>query len=219
LSSLAAAINAQSAGTNITAVADDKGNLTLTNSDGADIGVENISGADTATVKSGTASDTFDSGKALGAGNATDGSNFATVGGTVAFHSSSGFTVNSTITNSSTGAALVSTSTAGTLDKVSDIDVSTTKGANDALSVIDAALQSINNSRADMGALQNRFTSTISNLQTSSENMSAARSRIQDTDFAAETANMTRNQILQQAGTAMLAQANQLPNSVMSLLR
>jgi flagellin len=73
--------------------------------------------------------------------------------------------------------------------------------------------------RADLGAVQNRFTATVSNLQSTSENLSASRSRIQDTDFAAETANMTRNQILQQAGTAMLAQANQLPNSVMSLLR
>jgi len=70
-----------------------------------------------------------------------------------------------------------------------------------------------------LGAMQNRFTSTISNLQTASENMSASRSRIQDADFAAETAAMTRGQILQQAGTAILAQANSLPNNVLSLLR
>jgi len=80
-------------------------------------------------------------------------------------------------------------------------------------------LASVNNQRAQYGALQNRFQSTVSNLQTTSENLSASRSRIQDTDFAAETATLTRGQILQQAGTAMLAQANQLPQSVLSLLK
>jgi len=102
---------------------------------------------------------------------------------------------------------------------VSEIDVSDVDGANSALAVVDAALTSINNSRASLGAIQNRFASTISNLQTTSENLSAARSRIQDTDFASETANLTRGQILQQAGTAILAQANSLPNGVLALLR
>jgi len=87
------------------------------------------------------------------------------------------------------------------------------------LATIDSALATVNSSRANLGAIQNRFTSVVSNLNTTSENVSAARSRIQDTDFAAETANMTRGQILQQAGTAMLAQANQLPQSVLSLLK
>jgi len=102
---------------------------------------------------------------------------------------------------------------------VSSIDISTAAGAQNALGTIDAALATLNSSRADLGAIQNRFTSVVSNLATTSENVSAARSRIQDTDFAAETANMTRGQILQQAGTAMLAQANQLPQSVLSLLK
>ena len=87
------------------------------------------------------------------------------------------------------------------------------------MATIDSALATVNSSRANLGAIQNRFTSVVSNLNTTSENVSAARSRIQDTDFAAETANMTRGQILQQAGTAMLAQANQLPQSVLSLLK
>jgi flagellin len=87
------------------------------------------------------------------------------------------------------------------------------------LAIVDSALASVNNQRAQYGALQNRFQSTVSNLQTTSENLSASRSRIQDTDFAAETATLTRGQILQQAGTAMLAQANQLPQSVLSLLK
>ena len=84
---------------------------------------------------------------------------------------------------------------------------------------MDAALKSVNESRADLGAIQNRFTSVVSNLQTTSENLSSSRSRIVDADFAEETAALTRNQILQQAGTAMLAQANSLPNNVLSLLQ
>ncbi|HFK2946102.1 TPA: flagellin [Stenotrophomonas maltophilia] len=111
--------------------------------------------------------------------------------------------------------------TAGTAstEHISEVDVSTLAGAQKALSTIDNALGSINSTRADLGAIQNRFTSVVANLQTSSENMSASRSRIKDTDFAKETAELTRTQILQQAGTAMLAQANQVPQGVLSLLR
>ena len=79
-------------------------------------------------------------------------------------------------------------------------------------------LTTVTSARADLGAVQNRFESTIANLATTAENLSAARSRIRDADFAAETANLTRAQILQQAGTAMVAQANALPQSVLSLL-
>jgi len=86
------------------------------------------------------------------------------------------------------------------------------------ITAIDAALVMIDEKRADLGAKQNRFESTISNLQNISENVSASRSRIMDTDYAAETANLTKNQIMQQAGTAMLSQANQLPQAVLSLL-
>lgn len=88
-----------------------------------------------------------------------------------------------------------------------------------AVSTIDTALGEINKMRADLGAVQNRLGFAVSNLQSASENQSAARSRIMDTDFAAETAKLTRGQILQQAGTAMLAQANSAPNGVMALLR
>ena len=102
---------------------------------------------------------------------------------------------------------------------VSNLDISTFKGAQQALEVVDKALTSVNGARADLGAIQNRFTSVVANLQTSSENLAAPRSRIRDTDFAKETAELTRTQILQQAGTAMLAQANQVPQNVMSLLR
>ncbi|MGE6332304.1 flagellin [Stenotrophomonas sp. NPDC077659] len=102
---------------------------------------------------------------------------------------------------------------------VEDIKIDTVAGAQQALSIVDKALESVNSVRADLGAIQNRFTSVVANLQTSSENLSASRSRIRDTDFAKETAELTRTQILQQAGTAMLAQANQVPQNVLSLLR
>ena len=100
-----------------------------------------------------------------------------------------------------------------------DIDVSTRKGAADALAIVDGALTQINTLRSELGAVQVRFESTIANLGISVENLSASRSRIMDADFAAETAALTRAQILQQAGVAMLAQANQIPQNVLSLLR
>ncbi|SNY69280.1 flagellin [Stenotrophomonas sp. CC120223-11] len=102
---------------------------------------------------------------------------------------------------------------------VKDINITTAEGAQQALSIVDKSLESVNSVRADLGAIQNRFTSVVANLQTSSENLSASRSRIRDTDFAKETAELTRTQILQQAGTAMLAQANQVPQNVLSLLQ
>lgn len=98
-------------------------------------------------------------------------------------------------------------------------DVTTAAKASLAMTAIDTALNEVNTERATFGAVQNRFNSVVSNLQSRVENTSAAKSRIMDADFAAETANLTRGQILQQAGTAMLAQANSLPNGVMALLR
>jgi len=97
--------------------------------------------------------------------------------------------------------------------------ISTAASASAAISNIDAALDLVNSERATYGATQSRFESVISNLQIAVENQSAARSRIMDADFAAETANLSRAQILQQAGSAMVAQANQLPNQVLALLR
>jgi flagellin len=107
-----------------------------------------------------------------------------------------------------------------TLTTVESIDISgtTSEGAQSALQTIDAALAQIDSQRADLGAVQNRFSHTISNLSNVSENVSASRSRIQDTDFASETAQMTKNQILQQAGTSILAQSNQLPQAALSLI-
>ncbi|MCC4622279.1 flagellin [Xanthomonas cassavae CFBP 4642] len=115
-----------------------------------------------------------------------------------------------------TTASAASGSTAVTL---SSLDISTFSGSQKALEIVDKALTAVNSSRADMGAVQNRFTSTIANLAATSENLTASRSRIADTDYAKTTAELTRTQILQQAGTAMLAQAKSVPQNVLSLLQ
>ena len=109
--------------------------------------------------------------------------------------------------------------TAATTTGLTGLSIASYAGASLAIQQVDSALGQVNSARATIGAVQNRFESVVANLATTSENLSAARSRIQDTDFAAETANLTRSQILQQAGTAMLAQANSAPNNVLSLLR
>jgi flagellin len=136
------------------------------------------------------------------------------VGGKIALSSSSNFTVATTNTDIMTAA-----STGSSLNSVAQIDVSTQSGANEAFNVLDEALGFIAGVRGDLGAVQNRFQSTIANLQSVSENVSNARSGILDADFAAETAAMTKAQIMQQAGVAMLSQANQLPQMVLSLLQ
>lgn len=134
--------------------------------------------------------------------------------GTLSLNSANTFSIGGT----SPAAAGLSSANVG-LTAINTVDISTLEGANNAISLIDGALSQVSTIRGSMGALQNRFASVVSSLSASSENLSAARSRILDADFAAETAQLTRNQILQQAGTAMLAQANQLPNTVLSLLR
>jgi len=129
-----------------------------------------------------------------------------------------GLAAASTATLATTGLTAATTATATTTG-FSTLDLSTVAGANTAIVSMDAALEAVNTARADLGAIQTRFESVVSNLAINSENTSAARGRIRDADFAAETASLSRNQILQQAGTAMLAQANQLPQNVLSLLR
>jgi flagellin len=116
--------------------------------------------------------------------------------------------------------AIASTGGSSALTSVESIDISgvNSDGAQSAIKTIDAALAQIDSSRADLGAVQNRFGHTISNLANVQQNVSDSRSRIQDTDFASETAQMTKNQILQQAGTSILAQSNQLPQAALSLI-
>ena len=194
---VAAAINQVSAASGVTAAANaTTGAITLTAADGRNIDVTG-----TVTNTGLTAQTNY--------GTVTLGTNSATatsivIGGTAP--TSAGFTAGTTA-SALTGTAL------------SNIDISTVAGANTALASVDSALSSVSTSRAALGAIQNRFSSTIDNLRVTSENLSASRSRIQDADFAMETANLSRAQVLQQAGTAMIAQANQLPQQVLALLR
>ncbi len=144
---------------------------------------------------------------------AADGTG-TTTRGTITLSSGTGFTVAGTV---AADAGLSTTS--ASLTTLSTVTVANVAGANTAITLVDGALSQIATIRGSMGALQNRFESVVSSLTASSVNLSAARSRIQDADFAAETANLTRNSILQQAGTAMLAQANALPQNVLTLLQ
>ncbi len=216
---LTAAINAQSGITGITAVANTTtGKISLTQDSGHDIGVTNNLVANNSTTMQGSTG----TAKALvrGVADAAAVGDSMTVGGTLSFNSASSFTIGT----SAAGTVFTAGANSSALSSVASINVTTMTngvptGSNDALQVIDSALSKLSSDRASLGALQNRFGTTMSNLQTTSENLSSARSRIQDTDFASETANLTRGQILQQAGTAMLAQANALPNGVLSLLR
>ena len=214
LTALATAINNVAGKTNVTAtLSADKASVTLTQADGKDITLENFTNSAAGTVHA-TGSSAADTAVTLTSG----GTNSTRVAGTVTLNSSLGFTANATtaVTDVIAGGA---TATASTAAKLSSVDISSVSGANTALDIIDAALAQVDSIRASLGAIQNRFENTIVNLQTTSENLSASRSRIRDADFAAETANLTRAQILQQAGTAILAQANAVPQNVLTLLK
>jgi flagellin len=209
LSSLAAKINESGSGITATVDSDDPSVLKLSSND--DIFIDSVSaGGDGATsIKS-----------ADGTVTAFSDDDDTIAVGQVKLSGNDGFTVTNgvtAVTNDMLGIA-ASTVANSALDAVDDVDLSTQSGSQDALAVIDAALASIDGSRADLGALQNRFDYTISNLSNIQENLSSSRGRIQDTDFAVETANLTKNQILQQAGTSILSQANQLPQAALSLL-
>ncbi len=220
LTGLADAINKVASTTGITAEANG-GELTLTSSEGYDIKIEDwgedAGGDDIDVTVQGLKADGSNAGSAVTiTGAAADNTDSTTIGGTITFESAESFTV----TSDAAGALFTATTAnASSLSAVGSIDIGTQAGANNAISVIDGALQFIDNSRADLGAIQNRFESTISNLMNVSENISAAKSRILDADFAAETANLTKAQILQQAGTAMLAQANTVPQAALTLLQ
>jgi len=209
LSELAAAINDTSAITGVTAKVKDNGSIELHHAEGKDITIadfDTTANANTATFSVGASSFTLEEGA----------NNSAVAIGTVEFSSSSGFSIQSDNTNDN---ILVDTVIGGKLNSVAQIDITTAEGANSAIEVVDAALQSINRMRSDLGAIQNRFQNTIANLSTTSENLSAARSRIQDADFAAESAELARTQVLQQAGLSVLAQANAKPRDVLQLLQ
>lgn len=206
------AINAASGKTGVTAQydPDSLGGIKLTNASGADIKIDNNAGSSTFTLA--TYNSTTTPPTKVAAGSTTAAGASVVANGTVTFDAEKSFAV----TDTTSGFALSGSSS---LKTVASLDITSFANSQKALKIVDSALQAINGQRAQFGALQSRFENTISNLQSSSENLSASRSRIQDTDFAAETAKMSRNQVLQQAGTAMLAQANQLPQQVLSLLR
>jgi flagellin len=205
LSNLANAINGQTGTTGVTASFTTEGvksSLTLTNIDGGNIGIGAFADTD-----GGVANGINFGGEALAEGES------AIKTGTVALSSNSGSITLNNASGELTGV------TNSSFDSVATLDVSTEEGAQSAIAVVDAALNSISAQRADLGAVQNRLQSTISNLTNVSENVSAARSGVQDADFATETANLTKNQILQQAGISVLSQANSLPQQVLSLLQ
>ena len=182
-------------------------NLTLTSSK---LGTGTVGFVDATQVNAGAV---VSAGAASGGTAAADGTG-VTTRGTLTLSSPVNFTVGGADV-AYAGVASASSS----LTRLDTVNISTVAGANAAIAILDGALSQVTSIRADLGAVQNRFASTVANLATTSENLSAARSRILDADFASETANLTRGQILQQAGVAMLAQANALPNNVLALLR
>ncbi len=236
LSSLAQAINDQSGTTSVSAVlSSDKTSIALTQASGYDIKIGNFThssagvAGSTQTVKvqggEGTATtltDVAGANATLEAAANSANTDSTVIGGNVAFSSTGPFNVSSDIVASA--GSLFSNTVAGsantsTLVKVADVDITTVDSAAAAIKSIDSALSQIDTIRGDLGAIQNRFESTIANLSNVSENLSAARSRIMDADIAQETSAMTKNNILQQAGVAILAQANQAPQLALSLLK
>lgn len=188
---VAAAINQKSASTGVTAEVSGT-DIVLTAADGRTVQIDETLGGDTA-------------------GGVGDSTNY----GTLTLSASDTITLAGDPSTAGFSAGTIALDTA----TVSGASVTTVDNANTAIQRVDAALESVSTLRGDFGAVQNRFESTITNLQTISENLSASRSRIQDADFAAETARLTRAQILQQAGISILAQANAAPQSVLALLQ
>jgi len=191
------AVNAISAATGVTASAT-SGDIVLTAADGRNIDV--TSGGTGAT--------------AVNSGITTEVSY-----GTFDLSSTAGAIVIAGATPANAGLSAGTTAATQTGTAIAVLDISTVDGANTAIASVDAALTTVNSSRAQLGAVQNRFDSVVSSIQTTSENLSASRSRIRDADFAAETAALTRAQILQQAGVSILGQANSLPQNALSLLQ
>lgn len=216
LEPLAREINASSGKTGITAEVDG-GTLKLIHENGKDIVLEKFTTNGTpATVDLTGSADTAPTTLTSG------GDDSARSSGELTFDSAKSFAVSSNIDNASGSIfdnAVVDEAIGSTPETVADVDISDFEGATSALRVLDAALETVSGIRADLGAAQNRLESTIANLSTTSENLSAARSRIQDADFAAESANLARTQVLQQAGLSVLAQANARPQQVLQLLQ
>ncbi len=184
------------------------GELTLSAADGRNIVVSE-------TVALGTAGTDGTAGAGVGgSGTGVDATQTGTLRGTITLSATDNITLTGAFADIGHGNVVAKDTTTLATQNVLDVDA-----ANSTIQRIDAALTAVNSLRSNFGAIQNRFESVISSLQTTSENLSASRGRIQDTDFAAETANLTKVQILQQAGIAMLSQANAQPQSVLALLQ
>jgi flagellin len=214
--SLATMINSNASATGVTASYDGT-NMTLMAADGRDIAIaETATGQATAGFEAVAGTNNTVNTAIAGAlaNSATIVS--TTVKGSIRLTSSEQIVVGGT---NAGRAGFAAASLALGASALSSASVTTVANANTMISKLDAALTSVSSLRSTFGAIQNRFESTVTNLQATSENLSASRSRVQDADFASETAALTKNQILQQAGVAMLAQANSLPQNVLALLR
>jgi len=205
---VSAAINAVTAQTGVTATfAATTGVVALSAADGRNITVTtSANGAATTTGLGAAASSTTTTRSVV----------------SLASTGSTGITVASSTAGGLTSSGLTAATTAATTTigaGVSSLDLSTVSGSQAALTTLDAAIATVNTARANLGAYQNRLQFAVSDLQISSDNLSASRSRIMDTDYAAETTNLAKSQIISQAATAMLAQANQQPQTVLALLK
>jgi flagellin len=211
---MAAAINAKSSQTGVTATFNSTtGAVALSAADGRNIAIGKSANA---------GADDLNTGLTTGIAAATAGSLIKTSTVTLSTTGSAGITVVGQTAAGLTASGLTAAVTAATATAgagVSSLTLTTAAGSQDALTTLDTAINTITNSRAAMGAYQNRLTASISNLETTSMNLSASRSRILDTDYAKETTNLAKSQIIQQAATAMLAQANQSGQSVLALLK
>jgi flagellin len=221
LSTAVTAFNDKSAKTGVFAtLTSDNAAIILTSNAGQNIRLQDtaVANAGTVTVQGLKAdlSTALGASRVLAADTTADG---VLVTGQVSFNSEKSFSAVQAAAGTNVLGAVGAATVNSSLNKVSALDITTYQGAADALTTIYSALTLITNERARFGALQGRFEATVTNLETTSENLSASRSRIRDADYAAETASLTRNQILQQAGVAMLAQANALPNNVLALIR
>jgi flagellin len=216
---LVAAINSNSATTGVTASYDSSNTrLTLTASDGRNIAVTqgSTTNANNGTAQGiGAAEGTNNSSNTATLANAAGAATSATYVGSIRLVAAEAVTVSGTAAR----IGFTATSLALGNSALNSASVTTVANANTTIGRVDAALTTVNTLRGTLGAIQNRFESTITNLAATTENLTASRSRILDADFAAETAALTKAQILQQAGTAILAQANAVPQNVLSLLR
>ena len=202
------AVNAKTAETGISATAVTTKTYTLSAADGRNV---TTTGSEAAAISAvGMTDGTTYAGKLTLSSTSSSGIQVsATSGGAAASNAIVGMTSTGTFANSATGTGVA----------VSGLSVTTASNATEAITSVDAALSTVNSTRATLGSYQSRFESIVASSQTTAENLSASRSRIMDADFASETANLTKSQIIQQSGIAMLAQANSIPQNVLALLQ